>query len=48
MHGGELGHGGFGDVDVETLTLIDEGSPRYGQVNDGLLADFPNGLVEHL
>ena len=45
VHRAHLAEVGLGDVHVEGLGLIDEGAPVRGHLQDGLLADFPDLLV---
>lgn len=35
-------------MDVERLGLVDEGTSVGGEVDNGLLADLPDGLVDRL
>jgi hypothetical protein len=35
-------------VDVERLGLVDKGTSVGGEVDNGLLADLPDGLVDRL
>jgi hypothetical protein len=46
VHRGQLTHRRVGQVDVERLGLVDEGTSVGGEVDDGLLADLPDGLVD--
>jgi hypothetical protein len=48
VHRGQLTHRRVGQVDVERLGLVDEGTSVGGEVDDGLLADLPDGLVDRL
>ena len=48
MHAGEFGVVGLGDVDVETLTLIDVHGPVGRHLDDRLLGDLPHCLIERL
>src|SRR5690606_26710499 len=46
VHGGEFGGAWVPNVDVKGLTLVDKSATVSGHVNNGLLADFPDGPVE--
>ena len=46
MSTAQLGEGGVGHVDVQGLTLADEGGSGTGQVDKLFLWDFPNSLVQ--
>jgi len=48
VHACDLAHGGFLEVDVEGLGLVDEGAAVGGHLNDGALRDFPYGFIERL
>ena len=48
MHAGEFGVVGLGDVDVETLTLIDVHRPVGRHLDDRFLGDLPHCLIERL
>lgn len=48
MHAGEFAVVGLGDVDVEGLALVDEGSSVRCHLQDGFLGDLPHRLVELL
>jgi len=41
MHGAEFGHVGISHVNVETLALIDEGTPSRGQIEYLILSSIP-------
>ena len=48
VHAGQLAVVGLGDVNVERLTLVDEGTAIGRHLQDDLLRNLPNGLVEGL
>ena len=48
VHACDLAHGGFLEMDVEGLGLVDEGAAVGGHLDDGALGDFPYGFIERL
>jgi len=48
VRAGELPNGGLGQMNVETLALVDKRATISGHVNDAALLNFPDRLVQFL